>query len=466
MFSGWRSDVGNMGPQTVGDDDDLDSRWTNERFRAEIDNCMLVLVRLLSLEAQARSGSGHLGPAKEVWVALIQLFVNPCISSTDSPDQALAQSIWDEHSVPYVDVQPPASGVWAAVNRVCSLNTKTDQQLAWNTWSALFFLLPLTQINADGVAAPRAAAFCGRPLVQLLEIAVEKQLAGAIRHSLSTEQQLKPVDEVAARQTFFRVHSIVTAYSVDVNVDSSLYVAMYRFLEARKFRSLAIEPPPSLPRFFTRYSGQIAHRSSPSDTCTLLWLKALDVSMGSWIARLLELAPASKQYRRTMRDVRSLVSKLLPTRLLTFDSESSDMHLSTLANYYSVFLFFLHALPSDVVRATRLFTQFQALLKFRETTSMVARRVYFEAWSAASAIILGNLVQCVEVRGSAVHVVDLLLSSDNGQLQKDTADYYSAMVMAAQGWAEFAGDVLDECAGGAREQREAGSLWALADQAL
>ncbi|KAJ1941647.1 hypothetical protein FBU59_003443, partial [Linderina macrospora] len=467
MFAGRRNDVGRMGPQAVGDDDELDARWTSDRFRAEIDNCMLVLVRLLSLEAQARSGSVHLGPAKEVWIALIQLFIDPCINSTDSPALALAQSIWAEPSGSCVSAQPPASGVWAAVTRVCSLNAKTDQQLAWNTWSALFYLLPLAQINADGVAAPRTAAFCSRPLVQLLETAVDKQLVGAIKSSsLAEQQQLKPAEEVSARQTFFRVHSIVTTYAVDINVDSSLYVTLYRFLEARKFRSLTIEPPPSLPRFFTRYSGQIIHRSSPSDTCTLLWLKALDVSMASWVAQLAAQAPTSKQYRRTMRDVRSLVSKLLPTRLLTFDRTSSDMHLSTLANYYSVFLFFLHALPSDVVRAARLFTQFQALLKFRETTSIVARRVYFEAWSAAATIVLKSFAQCVEQRSSAVHVVDLLLSGDTSQIQKDTADYYSAIMMAGQGWAKHIDDVLDECTGGLRSQSDTGSLWALADQAV
>ncbi|KAJ1997908.1 hypothetical protein GGI04_005225, partial [Coemansia thaxteri] len=125
-------------------------------------------------------------------------------------------------------------------------------------------------------------------------------------------------------------------------------MVLFRNLEGRQFCSLSIEPPPSLPRFFTRYGGVVDRTSDPSDTCTILWLKALDKSLSEWIASLRELPAKSKEYARAANNIRSIVSKLLPTRILTFEHATASADLSKLASYYSVFLFFLHAIPSDV----------------------------------------------------------------------------------------------------------------------
>ncbi|KAJ2330798.1 hypothetical protein GGH91_006575, partial [Coemansia sp. RSA 2671] len=203
------------------------------------------------------------------------------------------------------------------------------------------------------------------------------------------------------RQTYFRIHSIVVNEGVGIGPSSPLYMTLYRYLESRRFCSLSIEPPPSLPRFFTRYSGVVDGVSDPSDTCTMLWLKALDRSLGEWIVQLKEASPASKEHRRILRDVRSTVSKLLPTVILTFDQSTVGSHLSTLANYYSVFIFFLHAIPSDVVRSVRLYTQLQSMLRFKESSNLAARRVYFEAWSAATKIIALNLRKALGERGGS-----------------------------------------------------------------
>ncbi|KAJ2491249.1 hypothetical protein IWW47_005068, partial [Coemansia sp. RSA 2052] len=182
------------------------------------------------------------------------------------------------------------------------------------------------------------------------------------------------------------------------------------------------------------------------------------------------------EHRRTLRDVRSTVSKLLPTRILTFDGSTAGTHLSTLANYYSVFILFLHAIPSDVVRSARLYSQLQSMLRFKESSSLTARRVYFEAWSVAATIIALNLKRALEACGSgATGVVDLLIASDTAAVgtvvPADVRDYYGALMMAVGGWSESLGVVVNESS--ASSQRPVGgdmapatALWGLADSAL
>ncbi|KAI8324592.1 hypothetical protein GQ54DRAFT_337971 [Martensiomyces pterosporus] len=487
VFSGRRSAVGSLGPAAVGEDEDLDSQWTSHRFRSEIDNCMLVLVRFLCSETPLPHVS-RLGTTKEIWVALIHMFPGLACGNADPADASdKRQQVRQQEAMAQRDHLEsgaseggslvglvPVTGVWAAVHRICTLGAKANRRLAANAWSAFFYLLPLSQLNTDGVAAPRVPTRCHEPLAHLLEAAVETQLLGGDRHD-ETQKTRRPSEEVAIRQAFFRVHSTVVTQGITIAINSPLHVQLYRYLENRKFRSLAIEPPPSLPRFFTRYSGSIAHASSPSDTCTILWLKSLDVSMGGWVARLGLSIQGSKQHRRMLRDVRSIVSKLLPTRLLTFDGSSEQTHLSTLANYYAVFLFFLHAVPSDIVRSVRLYTQFQALLKFRESVNLTARRVYFEAWSAAVTILLLNLRKLLESRGDMDSISRRLLCKepaaaadmDAVNIPAAISDYYSAMVMAVGGWSESLGVIMSECDQDERVHKSTnGRLWELLDTAL
>ncbi|KAJ2003294.1 hypothetical protein H4R26_003145 [Coemansia thaxteri] len=222
-------------------------------------------------------------------------------------------------------------------------------------------------------------------------------------------------------------------------------------------------------------SGSSHRTSDPSDTCTILWLKALDKSLSEWIASLRELPAKSKEYARAANNIRSIVSKLLPTRILTFEHAMASADLSKLASYYSVFLFFLHAIPSDVVRAERLYTQLQAMLRFKESSSLTARRVYFEAWSAAATIIALSLSKALRRCGSvgAIRAVEKMAASGTAQGVglREVDDYYRAMLAAVAGWSESLGVVLSECAASGQHLAganiaPAAALWELADAAL
>ncbi|KAJ2489484.1 hypothetical protein IWW37_003947 [Coemansia sp. RSA 2050] len=460
---------GSLGPQAVGEEEELDAQWSVDRFGAEIDDCLKVAVKLLLLDGLThRQKEQRLGPAEQVWVAMIHLFPGPLSAPPASDASAVGWSAMGA---------VPVAGMWSAILQVCTSSAKSDRQLAGILWSAIVRLLPLTRLNSEGIAAPRSNRLCHKALLQLVEIATEKQLSGIERDSSDGQvRHLRPSEELGIRQTCFRIHSIVVNEGVGIGPGSPLYMTLYRYLESRRFCSLSIEPPPSLPRFFTRYSGVVDKVSEPSDTCTLLWLKALDRSLSEWVVQLKEVSPASKVHRRILRDVRSTVSKLLPTVILTFDQPTSGSHLSTLANYYSVFIFFLHAIPSDVVRSVRLYTQLQSMLRFKESSNLTARRVYFEAWSAAATIIALNLRKALEECGSdATRIIELLVAPDatatDTVIQASVKDYYNALKMAVGGWSESMSVVVAECT--ASNQRPIGgdmapaaALWELADSAM
>ncbi|KAJ2747865.1 hypothetical protein GGI20_000160 [Coemansia sp. BCRC 34301] len=465
VFDGLLSVQGNLGPHAVGEEDELDSQWSADRFKTEIDNCLKGAVRLLVLGDLLRHQKlRRLGPIEQTWAALIHLFPGRNIGAASSNHLTRGWSPMDV---------VPVADVWSTALQVCSSSASSDRELAASIWSTIIYLLPLTQLNAEGIAAPHSDRRCHKALLQLVESATEKQLFGAERGAGDGRvMRLPPTEELTIRQTFFRIHGIVVDEGVGVGPSSPLYTTLYRFLETRGFCSLSIEPPPSLPRFFTRYGGTLDRESGPADTCTMLWLKALDKSLGEWTAQLKALPAASKEHRRALRDVRSTVSKLLPTRILTFDGSAASTHLSTLANYYSVCIFFLHAIPSDVVRSARLYSQLQSMLRFKESSSLTARRVYFEAWSAATTIIALNLKGWLEGCGSgATRVVELLIASDTAAVPADVKDYYGALMMAVDGWSESLGIVVSESS--ASSQRPVGgdmapaiALWRLADSAL
>ncbi|KAJ2622355.1 hypothetical protein GGI25_002798 [Coemansia spiralis] len=472
--AGIHSEQGAAGPRAVGEDDEILSEWTPERFGPKIDECLLVIVKLLSVGAP-KSDPFHLGQVEQIWVALLHIFSSGFSNVADKRDhksgelgEMLVNARYHGVSISSSSLPPEAivqySGIWSAVLQICRRESSTEHQHANNLWSAFSFLLPLSQISDEGVAAPRAAPPYHLPLLLLAETAVEKQLSGYLKSNGS--QNLRPSDEMSIRQSYFRIHSAVVDLGIRVNPSSPIYIMLYKNLENNKFCSLSIEPLPSLPRFFTRYCGSIKHESSPSDTCTVLWLKALDASLGEWILRLASFPPASKQYRNLLRSVRSAVSKMLPTRILTFDASGSRAQLSTLANYYSVFLFFLHAIPSNVVRSVRLFTQFQSLFKFKESTSSVARRVYFEAWSAAVMIVARHFRQAIEDNGKGGQVIEQLLTK--GATSTDIKDYYEAIVMAARCWSESVSVIMDERLASEQASRDNNSstTWSLADVAF
>ncbi|KAJ2080110.1 hypothetical protein H4R24_003315 [Coemansia sp. RSA 988] len=454
------------GPRAVGQEENdlLTELWPSTRFASEINMFVVVLARLLGVGTNGFR-LGGLGSAEQLWLALIHIFSN-------SDDHQNAHGVYTDDQWPTAAVVEavPIAGVWNAVLDMFAQESNSDKRSVTELWSALAYFLKLAQFNIDGVAAPRPAVQLHRVLLQIAEAATERQFRESDKGD-GHGRPLSPSEEAAIRKTYLRVHGIATIHGVNISTGSPLYMTLYRHLESIKFRSLSIEPPPSLPRFFTRYSGQIQRKSSELDSCTVLWLKALDASVESWLLQLRTLTPNSKQHRRVLRDVRSIVSKMLPTRILTFTPLTDGTQLSTLANYYAVFLFFLHAIPSDVVRAVRLFTQFQALLRFKDSASQTARRVYFEAWSAAATIIglhlCRGLQRCTDVGGAVARLVAADTNSSNSTVPSDVADYHQALAMAVGGWAESLGVVLESLqpeADTSSDQRA--QLWGLADAAL
>ncbi|KAJ1826547.1 hypothetical protein LPJ56_002123, partial [Coemansia sp. RSA 2599] len=327
----------------VGDECDELEAWSVDRLAKEIDNCVLVAAGLLPL----RTDITFLGFEAQIVVTLL-------------------------HALRTASEFVPVASLEDAVLRACA-----SGEQAGAYWRALARLATLAQINQDGVAAPRPATQWHRALCSLVEVAVDKDLRPGL-------------GDAGVRQVFVRVHRLASL-GLRVAPSSRLHVLLFRYLEARRFASLEIEPAPALPRFFTRYSGSIPMQGG-LDTCTVLWLRALDAAFGDWAEQL--SGPGAP---KILRGMRVLVSKLLPTRILTVDSSQG---LAALANYYAVVLFFLHAVPHVVVRPARLYSQLQALLRFRESASFTARRVYFEAWSAAASILGHHLRLALEKSGS------------------------------------------------------------------
>ncbi|KAJ1855029.1 hypothetical protein LPJ76_003581 [Coemansia sp. RSA 638] len=429
-----RSSTGPAGPRAVGEDDDALTEVIGlADLGVEIDRVLVVTVRLLSHAACSTTGLS--GTLAQVWLTLIHVFSG---STTDNVSDRWISAV-------------PVRGMWDAVHHVCTHGQAVDRR-AHSAWAALELLIRLAQVNIDGVAAPRIALCLHTPLQRLAEMAAERQL-----HNIDTES-LRASDEVAVRQAYFRAHSVVVDHGLRVSANSPLFMTLYRFLESNKFRSLSIEPAPSLPRFFTRYTNTVGAESSAADTCTVLWLRALNVSLSGQLAQL--QAANGALHRRVLRDVRATVSKMLPTRILTFAPQTPAAQLSTLANYYSVFLLFLHAVPSHVVRAVRLYTQFQALLRFRDSASQTARRVYFEAWAAGACIVASRL--CVALGTCDVCGVVQRLIGHSSERAGDVDDYHRALAMAVTGWADALGVVLAE----ARLQSECPQLWTLVDASL
>ncbi|PIA17840.1 hypothetical protein COEREDRAFT_85727 [Coemansia reversa NRRL 1564] len=454
------------GPRAVGqeEDDVLSELWPNTRLASAIDMFVVLLARLLGAGVHEVC-LDQLGSAEQLWLVLIHIF-----SSTVNQENTCDSYIEDQWPAAAVAEAVPIAGVWSAVLGVYMREPHSSRRPISSLWSAFAYFLRLAQFNIDGVAAPRPAVHLHAVLLQIAEAATERQFQECEKGD-GYARLLRPSEEAAIHQTYFCVYRIATIHGMRISINSPLYMTLYRHLESIKFRSLSIEPPPSLPRFFTRYSGSIQRETSALDSCTVLWLKALDASVENWILQLQALIPNSKQHRRVLRDVRSVVSKMLPTRILTFTPLTDGAQLSTLANYYAIFLFFLHAIPSDVVRAVRLFTQFQALLRFKDSASQTARRVYFEAWSAAATIIglhlRRELQRCMNVGDAVARLVKVDTSSLNSLLPSDVVDYHQALAMAIGGWAESLGIVLESL----RPEADSSSdkrtqLWGLVDAAL
>ncbi|KAJ1903515.1 hypothetical protein LPJ81_003014, partial [Coemansia sp. IMI 209127] len=477
--AGVRNNTGSAGPRAVGEYDEIPAGWGPERFGPEVDKCLQTIVKLLSLGPQ-RHDPFRLGHAEQVWVALLHVFsIGSQSSSSRGKDkrpysQGESRGISTDYygnndnvesSLAAAGTIVQFSGIWSTVRHVCKSECSTDSQRADSLWSAFVYLLPLAQFSDEGIAAPRAALPLRPHLASMAEAAVEKQLLDCLKRS-DNNKQPRASDEALVRQAFVRTHSTVVEHGIGFGPDSHVYITLYRYLESNSFSSLSIEPLPSLPRLFTRYCGSIKRESSPSDTCTILWLKALDMTLGEWNAQLAVLQPSSKPYRHLLRNIRSAVSKMLPTRILTFDTSESRAQLSTLANYYAVFLFFLHAMPSGVVRSVRLYTQLQSLLKFKESTSPVARRVYFEAWSAAAMVIARNLRHTLEKSGHVGGLVEKLVGKCT--TIADAKDHYDALELAVNSWGESVSTVIGDCL--ARDQQggkgHTSTSWTLADVAF
>ncbi|KAJ1874677.1 hypothetical protein LPJ55_001284 [Coemansia sp. RSA 990] len=405
--------AGHKGPRAVGDDDALAMVYDEEDMSARVSMAVVATVRWLSVSCWSGQ-QGLSGMASQVWVALLHVV--------------------------------GGDAIWPALRKVCRQGSSQVHGL----WALLAVVAPLTQINEDGVASPRVQGNMQGLVLRVAEAAVEKQLQ-------INSGELGAADEVAVRRAFFRAHSVVVEHGIVIPAGSAqLLLTQYRFLEHIGFRSLNIEPPPSLPRFFTRYSGQIEYRSGAADTCVVLWVRAQSAALDGWVSRL-QTTPD----RQLLRDVRAAVSKMLPTRILTFTSATPAAQLSTLANYYAVFLLFLHSVPSSIVRATRLYTQFQTLLRFRDSASQTARRVYFEAWSAAVCIIGSRLRTALDGCGDVCGMSHKLVLRSS--MPPDIADYHRALSLAASGWADALGLVL---AGLSDPQQQQKQLWVLIDAAL
>ncbi|KAJ2633375.1 hypothetical protein GGF44_003704, partial [Coemansia sp. RSA 1694] len=87
VFGGLLSVQGNLGPRAVGEEDELDSQWSADRFKAEIDSCLKAAVRLLMpSDSVHRQKLRQLGPVEQIWAALIHLFPGrtPRANSSDS----------------------------------------------------------------------------------------------------------------------------------------------------------------------------------------------------------------------------------------------------------------------------------------------------------------------------------------------------------------------------------------------
>ncbi|KAJ2787252.1 hypothetical protein GGI15_000858 [Coemansia interrupta] len=401
-ISSWRQQqmqvIGAVGGQ---DDADLDA-WPDERLAREIDNCVLVV-------------AGQFTAKGDVW-------------SLDANAQLLVVLMHAYDAVAGMFLLAPLQD---AVLRACSQGAGVGLY-----WRALARMTSLAQINEEGISAPRTDARWHTALVAIAEATIS--------------QYLRPeLNDVGVRQTYERVRQLVCTLGIRVAPTNRLHVLLFRFLEARQFASLAIEPAPALPRFFTRYTGAIPSGESHGgpDTCTVLWLRALDFGFSDWTAQLQNQAESTSA--KILRGVRALVSKLLPTRILTVDSSQG---LAALANYYSVFLFFLHAVPHTVVRPTRLYAQLQSLLRFRESASATARRVYFEAWAAAVTILGRRLramleqfqdVRSMEALAGCCHrdgggSKDLSTEERCAALGVDAGvtTYFSALLAAVGGWSE------------------------------
>ncbi|KAJ2453993.1 hypothetical protein EV183_001833 [Coemansia sp. RSA 2336] len=410
--------VGHKGPRAVGDDDALAMVYDEEDIGARVDMAVAATVRWLSAACWSRQ-QGLSGLASQVWVALLHLIGGDIM--------------------------------WPALRKVCRQGSNQAQGL----WALLAVVAPLTRVNEDGVAGPRVQGSMQGLVLRVAETAVEKQLQ-------ANSAELGAADEVAVRQAFFRAHSVVVEHGVAIPAGSAqLLLTQYRYLEHIGFRSLNIEPPPSLPRFFTRYSGRIDYRSGAADTCVVLWVRAQSAALDGWISQL-QTTPD----RQLLRDVRAAVSKMLPTRILTFTSATPAAQLSTLANYYAVFLLFLHSVPSSIVRATRLYTQFQTLLRFRDSASQTARRVYFEAWSAAVCIIGSRLRTALDGCGDVCGMSHKLVARVS--TPPDIADYHRALSLAVSGWADALGSVLAGLSDSPhqQQQQQQQQLWVLIDAAL
>ncbi|KAJ2252891.1 hypothetical protein GGH98_002838, partial [Coemansia sp. RSA 454] len=272
-----RSSAGPAGPRAVGEDDDALTEVIDlADLGVEIDRAIVATVRLLSHAACNTTGLS--GTSAQVWLTLIHVF-------SGSTNDNNASDRW--MSV------VPVRGMWDAVHHVCTHGPAVDRR-SRSVWAALELLVRLAQVNIDGVAGPRIALHLHTPLQRLAEMAAEREL-----HNIDTES-LRASDEVAVRQAYFRAHSVVVDHGVRVPAHSPLFMTLYRFLESNKFRSLSIEPAPSLPRFFTRYTTAIGAESSAADTCTVLWLRALNESLSGQLAQLQATTGAS--HWRLLRD--------------------------------------------------------------------------------------------------------------------------------------------------------------------
>ncbi|KAJ2818332.1 hypothetical protein FBU31_005914, partial [Coemansia sp. 'formosensis'] len=84
VFGGAILAQSSLGPRAVGEEDELDSQWSVDRFKTEVDSCLKVAVMLLMADGSVRhQKTQRLGPMEQIWATLMHLFPgNPPGSST------------------------------------------------------------------------------------------------------------------------------------------------------------------------------------------------------------------------------------------------------------------------------------------------------------------------------------------------------------------------------------------------
>ncbi|KAJ1673151.1 hypothetical protein EV182_005790, partial [Spiromyces aspiralis] len=332
-------------------------------------------------------------------------------------------------------------------------------------WGCLHWMLPLSQFSLAGVAEPTVGT-SAVGLHRWVERIVERharsyhvqvtKLQESQRHGMAEEkdQMVKRRRlDAGLRATIINAHTLITKAIISVPPSSQMYTVMCRLFQGQGFMPLTCDPQGRLARYLSHYSGVISYEVDPrQDSCLMVALKAFCYSAAQWSAHHHQLVLRERRHTTGtddaasrmsaaslyLRDFRSLVSRLLPTLVVSFSASGTKGVQPTyngLSNHYAFFLIMQHCLPPSVVSPVRLVGQFMAVLKYAESQDATARRIFLEYWYCLCAIIACKL--------------DMLAARlDRGpSAQQDEADgLYRALIKAIEGWNKAASVSLEEVA--------------------